>query len=115
VDEHTLQVERGTVLGWACISILVALQVAALVAGPPAPGEPQTGFAVLLIGVMFVALGVMLLASYYFPHKSFFFRGLLWLAERGGRPPTKKWAFFWVVLLLVGGSIAILRGLGVPV
>jgi uncharacterized membrane protein HdeD (DUF308 family) len=115
VDEHTHQIEDGTVLGWACIILLAALQAGALVAGFPVPAEPQTGLAILLIGVMFVALGAMLLASYYYPHKSFFFRWLMRIVERSAWPASRKWVFAWVVVSLVGGTIAIFRGLGAEV
>ena len=113
MGEEALRVQQGAVLGWACILLLAVLQVAALLAGFPVAGQPQTGLAVTLIGATFVARGLMVLASYYFPQKTFFFRGLMWLVERSARPRSRKWAYFWVVALFVGGAIAIFRGLGV--
>jgi hypothetical protein len=99
--------EPGIALGWALIVTLVALQVAALLSGI----STERPVGVVLMGVLFLELGAIVLAAYFYSHKSFFFRWLISLIERFPVPSSRKWAFFWVTLFVVGGALTLHRGL----
>jgi len=58
-----------------------------------------------------MAWGVMFLASYFFEHKTFFFRALIWVCENFSRPPGRGMAFFYAALGFGLGGFAFLRGI----
>jgi hypothetical protein len=109
--------EPGYALGIGLIGVLVALLVASFVVGeeasPMQPGPMQPGLGTTVLGVYLFAWGLMFLASYYFSHKTFFLRGLMWLCENLSRPPGRKMAFFYFALACGIGSMAIFTGLGI--
>ena len=59
-----------------------------------------------------MAWGAMFLASYFYSHKTFFFRGLIWVCEHWSSPKGRGMAFFYAALALGLGSMATLSGLG---
>jgi len=103
--------ERGLGLGIGLIAILLALFLAVMAtdfkAGPAKPG-PNTVF----LGLYLIAWGCMFLAAYYYSHKSFFLRGLIWVCEHFSHPAHRKMAFFYFALSAGLGSIAVIQGLG---
>ncbi len=108
-DADAKPTESGTALGWSLIFTLVALQVAALLGGI----STERPVGLVLMGILFLELGAIVLVSYFYSHKSFFFRWLMWLIERFPFPSSRKWAFFWGTLFGVGGAHTLLRGLAV--
>ena len=107
--------ERGALLGWSLIGILAFLQGAALVAGLPGPGEnAESPLGLILISLMFLLLGPLFLVAYFHPHKTFFFRGLVWFCEQFSFVRTRKLAFFFAVLCTLGGVLTLLQALATP-
>jgi hypothetical protein len=103
--------EAGLALGGLLIASLVGLLVASFAVGGASPNMGP-GAGTVLLGLYILAWGMMFLASYYFSHKSFFLRGLLWVCENWSRPAGRKMAFFYFVLASVLGGASIIRGLG---
>ena len=104
--------ETGLVLGLSLIAILVILLFAALFSGfKPGPMEP--GLNTTMLGLYIFAWGAMFLASYFFEHKTFFFRGLIWVCEHFSHPKGREMAFFYAALAMGMGGFAILRGIDV--
>lgn len=102
--------ESGYLLGTILIAVLVVLLVAVLQAGvEPGPIRPGTGS--VLLGLYVLAWGFMFLASYFYSHKTFFFRALIWVCEHFSFPPSRKMAFFYFALTLFIGGLAVLKGL----
>ena len=66
-----------------------------------------------LLGLYIMAWGFMFLASYYFGHKSFFLRALVWVCEHFSYPRGRKMAFFYFALAFGLGLMALLAGLGI--
>ena len=104
--------ETGLALGLSLIGILVALLIAALAFGVR-PGPIQAGPSSILLGLYIMVWGVMFLASYYFSHKSFFFRALIWVCEKASHPRSRKMAFFYFALAIIVGGASLLAGMGV--
>lgn len=96
--------ERGVVLGYTLIAVLAALTTAALRADAASKS--------VLMGVLLIAWGLMFLASYFFSHKTFFLRGLIWFCVTLSSPSTPKMAFFYFAVTTVMGAASILSGLG---
>jgi len=102
--------ESGYFLGTILIAGLVVLLVAVLqVDIEPGPIRPGAGS--VLLGLYVLAWGFMFLASYFFSHKTFFFRGLIWVCEHLSFPASRKMAFFYFVLTLFIGGLTVLKGL----
>ncbi|MCL2523329.1 MAG: hypothetical protein FWF17_01885 [Betaproteobacteria bacterium] len=58
-----------------------------------------------MLGLYILAWGFMFLASYYFSHKTFFFRALIWVCEHFSCPASRKMAFFYfAIAVAIGGS-----------
>lgn len=98
-------------LGLGLISLLAALLVAALLSGIQS-GPFRPGIGTTLLGLYIVAWGVMFLASYYFSHKTFFFRALIWVCEHRSHPKGRGMAFFYAAIAILVGGFATLTGLG---
>ncbi|WAC75221.1 hypothetical protein OU995_11195 [Roseateles sp. SL47] len=98
------QEERGGVLGFALICVLAVLTVAAL----RAPADTKN----LVMGVYLMVWGCMFIASYFFSHKTFFLRGLLWFCVTMACPSTPKMAFFYGFMGLGMGAVSLMAGLG---
>jgi hypothetical protein len=103
--------EPGYTLGILLIGILLLFNVAVFEATPTFP-PPGRSLSTVLIGGYLIAWGLMFLASYYFSHKTFFLRGLLWVCENFSNPRGKRMAFFYFVLATMLGVMAVLQGLG---
>jgi len=114
-DASQSDIERGQpgyALGILLISVLLLFNVAVFVAAPTFP-PPSRGLGTVLIGAYLITWGLMFLASYYFSHKTFFLRGLLWVCEHFSNPRGKSMAFFYFALATVLGVVMVLVGLGV--
>ncbi len=99
------QEERGGVLGFALICLLALVTVAAL----RAPAASRD----VAVGVYLIVWGCMFLAAYFFHHKTFFLRGLIWFCTRMSCPSTPKMAFFYGFMTIGMGTVAVLSGLGI--
>ena len=104
--------EPGILLGMTLIAFLCVLLVGALYFGFE-PGPIRPGIGSVLLGLYIMAWGVMFLASYYFSHKTFFLRGLIWLCEHLSAPAGRKMAFFYFALAFFLGGAGLLAGLGI--
>ena len=102
--------ESGYRLGIALIATLVVLLVAVIEVGVES-GPIRPGTASVLLGLYVLVWGCMFLASYFFSHKTFFFRGLIWVCEHLSFPASRKMAFFYFVLTLFIGGLTVLKGL----
>jgi len=104
-------IERGLGLSIGLIAILLALFLAVMFTDSqvgPAKPSPNT----VLGGLLLIAWGCMFLAAYYYSHKSFFLRGLIWVCEHFSHPAHRKMAFFYFALTAGIGGMAVLTGLG---
>ena len=104
--------ESGYALGSALIALLAGLLLAAVLTGD-IPGPKRPGPQMVLTGLYLQTWGLMFLAAYFFSHKTFFFRGLIWVCEHFSRPRGRGMAFFYFALAFGLGSVAFARGLGV--
>jgi hypothetical protein len=100
--------ERGILLGSTLIAFLCALLAGSLHFGVE-PGPIRPG---VLLGLYIMAWGAMFLAGYYFSHKTFFLRGLIWVCEHLSAPAGRKMAFFYSALAFCLGGAGLLAGLG---
>jgi hypothetical protein len=103
--------EKGLGLG---ISIIVALIIFMLL-----PfffgfelGPAKKGPAAIFTGIYLQFWGILFLLSYFFTHKTFFFRGLMWICENFSSPRGRKMAFFYFALSFMLGSMALIQGIG---
>lgn len=104
--------EPGYLLGSASILLLAVLLGAALEAGVES-GPIRPGLGTVLLGTYIMVWGLMFLASYFYSHKSFFFRALIWFCENLSFPASRKMALFYFVLAFFMGAAATLQGLGI--
>ncbi len=110
--KNNIQNEKGLGLGVSIIAILVVLMITPFFFGYE-PGPFRRDASTLFTGVYLQFWGVLFLLSYYFSHKTFFFRGLIWVCENFTYPRGRKMAFFYFALAFSLGSIAFLHGLGI--
>jgi|GEM_PF-2816850 len=100
--------ETGLALGLSLIGVLLALLIALAFTVKFGPIQPwQPGFGSILLGIYNMAWGAMFLASYFFSHKSFFFRALIWFCEKS-HPSSRKMAFFYFAIATLLGGISVL-------
>jgi hypothetical protein len=105
--------EPGYTLGWSLIILLLSLMLVPYLTGDvPTPGPMHRGRGTVLVGVYLQAWGTMFLAAYYFSHKTFFFRGLIWVCEHFSHPAGRGMAFFYFALAFGLGTAAVAVGLG---
>jgi hypothetical protein len=104
--------EPGYLLSALLIGVLAVLLYAVEASGIQ-PGPVKAGQGPVLLGLYIMAWGCMFLASYYFSHKSFFLRALIWICEHFSWPRTRKMAFFYFALAFGLGFMAVLSGLGI--
>ncbi len=110
--EKIIKSQKGIGLGIIIILILLILIIASLISSyQVAPIKSE--FASIFTGIYIQFLGVLFLLSYYFPYKTFIFRGLLWVCERSSSHIGQKTAFFYFVLSFVVGTIELLKGLAI--
>lgn len=104
--------ETGAGLSLSIIGLYVLLQVGGLMSGVTT-GPLKSGLGTVLIGLSLIVFGSAFLASYFFSHKAFLFRGLIWLCENLSHPKGRGMAFFYFLLAGGLGIMAVLTGLGV--
>jgi hypothetical protein len=106
--------EPGYALSFALIAGIVVPQVASLEWGLL---DGNRGTPIMLAGVYLIFLGSAFLASYYYSHKAFFLRWLMWFCEYLSYPASRKMAFFYfalATLIKTGVRVDFSRGLAKP-
>jgi hypothetical protein len=103
--------DKGLGLGISIIAILVVLMILPFFYGFEL-GPVKKGPAAILVGIYLQFWGLLFLLSYFFSHKTFFFRGLIWLCENFSRLKGRKMAFFYFALAFGLGSMGLIQGLG---
>lgn len=103
--------EKGLALGLSIIGILIILGSLPFFLGFDL-GPAKEGASTIFTGIYLQVWGILFLLSYYFSHKTFFFRGLIWVCENFSSPRGRKMAFFYFVLAFSLGTIALLQGAG---
>ena len=111
MNESSNPKESGITLGVALIALMVALVAAGVTSGLK-PGPLRPGWPTFITGVSMMAWGAMFLGSYYFDHKTFFFRALIWVCEHLSRPKGRRMALFYAALGFGLGGLGVLVGLG---
>jgi len=112
VNSAQIKNEPGVALGVLLIALLAGLLISVLATGfHTGPLRPGTN--TVLLGIYIMAWGSMFLASYFFSHKTFFLRALIWVCEHWSHPKGRGMAFFYAALALLLGFVAVLSGLGV--
>lgn len=105
------QNEKGLTLGLSIIAILIILGISPLFygfeLGPVKPGPSS-----ILTGIYLQFWGIIFLLSYFYSHKTFLFRGLIWICENFSSPRGRKMAFFYFVLAFSLGTLSLIQGLG---
>jgi len=85
--------------------IFVVPQVAAIFQADSVGENP------FVTGVYFQLIGVLLVASYFYPSRSYVLRMLMWSCEDTGAPVRGRWtAILWGSFAFVIGILALLRG-----
>jgi hypothetical protein len=111
VSAESIKNEPGVALGLLLIAVLAVLLIATQFSGfKTGPIRPGTN--TVLLGVYLMTWGLMFLASYYFSHKTFFLRGLIWACEHWSHPKGRGMAFFYAALSLLMGGFVTLTGFG---
>jgi hypothetical protein len=103
--------ERGLALGITLIITLVILGSLPSFFGFE-NGPLKEGTGTILTGIYIQFWGILYLLSYYYSHKCFFFRWLIWTCENISTPQGRKMAFFYFLLAFGLGTLAICSGLG---
>ena len=103
--------EKGLLLGFSIIIILITLGTLPSFFSLES-GSLQKGTATVLTGIYLQFWGILYLVSYYFSHKTFFFRGLIWMCENFSTPSGRKMAFFYSALAFTLGTVAVISGAG---
>lgn len=104
--------EPGYLIGFVSIAFLVVFLVAILNQDFQS-FEIKKGMGSVLLGLYLMLWGLMFLVSYYFSHKSFFFRALIWICNNFSYPASPKMAFFYSSIAFILGVTTLLKGLGV--
>ena len=104
--------EAGVALGITIILVLVILLIASLFSGFKL-GPVEEGSTAVFTGIYLQVWGILFLLSYYFSHKTFFLRGLIWICENFSSPRGRKMAFFYFFLAFALGTIGFLKGIGI--
>ena len=108
---HNEQNEKGLGLGFLIIALLIVLLISPFYFGFE-PGPFGNDISTLLTGIYLQVWGILFLLSYYCSHKTFFFRGLIWVCENFSFPRGRKMAFFYFALAFGLGTFALLHGIG---
>jgi hypothetical protein len=107
------QKETGLGLGIFIILIQLGLMISATTVGDGKLGPVTKGAEAIIGGIYLQLWGLLFLLSYFFSHKCFFFRGLIWICENFSSPKGRKMAFFYFALAFGLGTAVLLIGLGV--
>jgi hypothetical protein len=108
---NNVQNEKGLTLGVSIITVLAILMIASL-SFDYEPGQFKKGHSAIMGGICFQFWGVLFLLSYYFSHKTFFLRGLIWICRNFSSPRDSRMAFFYFVLFFGLGTMILLYGIG---
>lgn len=93
--------------------ILLGLMISATTVGDGKLGPVTKGPDAIIGGIYLQFWGLLFLLSYFFSHKCFFFRGLIWICENFSSPKGRKMAFFYFALAFGIGTTVLLTGIGV--
>lgn len=104
--------EPGYLLGVLLIAILTVLLIAAWVAGMSTERPHPAGMGPVLMGLFLIALGLMILGSYFQPERSFFLRWLLRFSTGFPGWADKKVALLLFLVCVLSGLGAIADGMG---
>ena len=104
------QKERGLFLGITILALQLGLMTGALL-NDLNIGSVSKGTSEIITGIYIQVGGVLFLASYYVEHKSFLFRGLIWICENASTWRTRKMAFFFAALCILVGTGGIVMGI----
>jgi hypothetical protein len=110
-DVDQRKTDRGLALGVGAIAVFTGLYVVSLALGFELP--PREGPATVLAGLPNILAGLLFMASYYHEHRSFLFRGLMWVCVHGSNPGGRWMAFLFGPALSAVGIYVVLIGLGV--
>jgi hypothetical protein len=100
--------DRGVLLGCVVIAGMLGLLVGGLLAGVR-DGPIVPGLGSVLMALYVMSWGALFIASYFFTHESFLFRGVMWVCEHASRPSGRFMAFFYGALGLgLGGWTLVL-------
>jgi hypothetical protein len=103
------QNEPGLAIGVGLIAMLAILSVATLLSGSGAGA--RSGRSDVLLGFNFIAWGAMFLAAYFYSHKTFFFRSLIWVCEHFSVPARREMALAYFALAIIIGAPLAASGL----
>jgi hypothetical protein len=109
--DNKVQNSKGLGLGFTIIVILIILMILPFFYDFEL-GPVKKGPSAILVGIYIQFWGILFLLSYFFPHRTFFFRGLMWLCENFSSPKGRKMAFFYFALAFGLGSMGLINGLG---
>lgn len=104
--------EPGIVLGVGLIVLLVGLLSASVIVGGMKPEPMRPGARSVVTGIYVMTWGAMFLASYYFDHKTFFLRALMWLCEAWSPWKGRRLALVYAAAALLVGGVGVLVGVG---
>ena len=94
------------------IGVIAGLLGLLFVMGLPS-GDTLKDPANAVLGIYLMFWGLLFLASYYYSHKCFFLRGLIWICEHFSRPSGRWMAFFYFAVAFGIGGWLLVVGLGV--
>ena len=75
-------------------------------------GPIAKGSAAVFLGAYLQYWGVLFVASYFFPGRSYLLKGLVWICDNMSTPRGRWTAILWGGLALVIGTSVMLQGLG---
>ena len=75
-------------------------------------GAIERGPAAVFLGVYLQCWGLLFLASYFFPNRSYLLKGLMWLCENTSTPRGRWTAILWGAFAIIMSTIPVLQGLG---
>jgi hypothetical protein len=102
--------EPGIALGLFVISVLVVFGVLPFFYGIET-GPIKKGPASILLAVYIQSWGLVFWISYYFSHKSFFFRGVIWVCEELSWPKSRFMALLYGIMGLGMGTVALIKAI----
>jgi len=96
--------EKGLVLGF----IIIGIVVLSMFLGLFFDGDKRLDG--IFTGIYLQTWGMLFLLSYFYSHKTFFFRGLIWVCENFSAPKGRNMAFFYFALAFILGSFSVIEG-----